>query len=271
MQSNEDPELSSLKAILIRHGITEVIPVRNAAGIGWARKRLAGEGTYKITRSIVRQIMQSRGLDPTILDAYQASRRSSYEPGTVHGAFTIERIIPPTLERPHRMFEVRCQCGARMTRWYGEILKNRHGCKACYTKVMIARWSRTEEVPHDFWRRLNLSAEQRGLAVTVTSVGLWELFTRQRMTCALSGVPLTLYATPGDPRTASLDRIEPEIGYLPGNVQWVHKDINRAKQMFSQDQFIALCRSVAEHQATLSGQGLHESHRSATSCDDTKA
>ena len=35
-------------------------------------------------------------------------------------------------------------------------------------------------------------------------------------------------------------------GYLKGNVQLVHKDINFMKQQFDQDYFINMCKAVAE-------------------------
>ena len=46
--------------------------------------------------------------------------------------------------------------------------------------------------------------------------------------------------------TASLDRIDSSKGYVKGNVQWVHKDINKMKTDFEQSIFIKLCKSVAD-------------------------
>jgi len=48
--------------------------------------------------------------------------------------------------------------------------------------------------------------------------------------------------------TASVDRIDSSIGYVMGNIQWVHKDINKMKSDFSQELFIAWCGLVASHQ-----------------------
>jgi len=48
--------------------------------------------------------------------------------------------------------------------------------------------------------------------------------------------------------TASLDRIDNNKGYIKGNVQWVLKDINKMKNIHTQDYFIELCKLVWEYQ-----------------------
>ncbi len=45
-------------------------------------------------------------------------------------------------------------------------------------------------------------------------------------------------------KTASLDRIDSRLGYEPGNIQWVHKDVNQMKWHLSNDRFIEVCRAV---------------------------
>lgn len=60
--------------------------------------------------------------------------------------------------------------------------------------------------------------------------------------CALTGREIGFDA----PQTASLDRIDSTKGYLSGNVQWVHVSVNRMKNSFSQNEFIATCTEVAE-------------------------
>lgn len=66
--------------------------------------------------------------------------------------------------------------------------------------------------------------------------------------CALSGRPIVYKVRPRDSTaTASLDRIDSTKGYVKGNVQWVHKDINRMKQDIDDETFIALCNEVARY------------------------
>jgi hypothetical protein len=91
---------------------------------------------------------------------------------------------------------------------------------------------------------------------------LWELLLSQNFKCALSGLPITIltrkqyteYRKNDYPQgkqipstSASLDRIDSSIGYIEGNVQWVHKFINCMKREYSQKDFIFFCKRVAEN------------------------
>lgn len=46
--------------------------------------------------------------------------------------------------------------------------------------------------------------------------------------------------------TFSLDRIDSKIGYIEGNVQWVHKMVNMCKQHYTQEEFLEMCVSIAD-------------------------
>jgi hypothetical protein len=76
----------------------------------------------------------------------------------------------------------------------------------------------------------------------------WKRFLQQDRKCALTGLPLTINYSrlTGDPHTASLDRIDSSKGYVRGNIQWIHKDVNMMKRIYDQGYFIEMCRLVAE-------------------------
>jgi hypothetical protein len=44
--------------------------------------------------------------------------------------------------------------------------------------------------------------------------------------------------------TASLDRKNSSVGYVIGNVRWVHPVINMMKNHFSDETFISMCNRV---------------------------
>lgn len=90
-------------------------------------------------------------------------------------------------------------------------------------------------------------AKRRDISWDVTPEYIWELLVKQDFKCALSGLPLILELQVGPHNTASLDRIDSTKAYEEGNVQWVHKDINRMKGNFSDEQFIQLCKAVTDH------------------------
>lgn len=82
------------------------------------------------------------------------------------------------------------------------------------------------------------NAKTRGLPLEVTHEYIESLFTGF---CALSNVPLSSIDK------ASLDRIDSSLGYIEGNLQWVHKDVNKMKNDFNQDHFIEFCKLIAKH------------------------
>jgi len=71
------------------------------------------------------------------------------------------------------------------------------------------------------------------------------LYSEQEGCCALTGWPIE-WPEKGLTSTVSIDRIDSSEGYLKGNVQLLHKDVNMAKQQYGQDYFIEMCKSVAD-------------------------
>lgn len=63
----------------------------------------------------------------------------------------------------------------------------------------------------------------------------------------LSGVALVFSRTRKNETTASLDRINSSIGYIEGNVQWVHKDVNKMKMAMVEDKFLYWCKTISQH------------------------
>lgn len=125
------------------------------------------------------------------------------------------------------------------------------GCITSKTNTNI-RTKKFEGISGDWWtkrvvRNLRSRGERRKiLGVTVTIQYAWELFLKQGRKCALSNVDLVISKKTHE-NTASIDRIDSNIGYHPNNIQWVHKDVNRMKSVYSEEYFIELCKKIAEH------------------------
>jgi len=76
---------------------------------------------------------------------------------------------------------------------------------------------------------------------------MWKLFLDQNRLCAISGVPIKFSkVSNGSDRTASLDRINSDLGYVEGNVQWVHKTINMMKNVLPVKDFYQWCKLVSD-------------------------
>ena len=64
--------------------------------------------------------------------------------------------------------------------------------------------------------------------------------------CPFSGRKLTYREISSETgTTASLDRIDPSLGYIEGNVRWIHKDVNRMKWKMVDDGFLRWISIIA--------------------------
>jgi len=103
-----------------------------------------------------------------------------------------------------------------------------------------------------FINSIKQSAIRRGYKWLITIEELWYLYLNQDKKCKLSGLEINFseYLKKGrydfKNANASLDRIDSSKDYTLDNVQWVHKDVNRMKNIFSQEYFIKICKNVAE-------------------------
>ncbi len=107
------------------------------------------------------------------------------------------------------------------------------------------RWKGYEEISATYWNNVLNGARNRKIKIEITIQDAWQLFLKQNKKCALTGQEIGFEACKSN--TASLDRIDSKIGYVKGNLQWVHRDINFAKQSLSNEEFINLCKLVAEN------------------------
>lgn len=93
-------------------------------------------------------------------------------------------------------------------------------------------------------------AKRRGVPFNLTLQFMENLLYEQNYKCSLTGLSIEIDTRKinkvSQNTTASLDRIDSSKGYVKGNVQWVHVDINYMKQRFGQEYFIEMCTKVAE-------------------------
>lgn len=98
------------------------------------------------------------------------------------------------------------------------------------------------------WRDIKRAAK-RGIYLDIDELYILELFNTQKGKCALTGLPiiLNIYGSDEYMNIASLDRINSDIGYVRGNVQWVHKMINKMKGKLDQFEFKKICESITNY------------------------
>lgn len=145
----------------------------------------------------------------------------------------------------------KCQCDCGNTHVVDGAHLRRGSISSCGCSKVgenNAAWTGCGDLTGSLWSMIKNGANHRHrnrkIEFDVTVEYAWELFLKQGRKCALSSIPLIMNKTYGAGHTASLDRIDSQKGYVEGNVQWVHKDINLMKNVLNQSHFIDLCRRV---------------------------
>jgi hypothetical protein len=146
----------------------------------------------------------------------------------------------------------KCKCG-RTRRIKTGLLRAKNMDIECWE---CAALTKRTGVDGTLWGTIKRNAEARDLEVAVDWEFCKALLKKQEYRCALSGVLIWLPDCTSqvldNMGTASLDRIDSRKGYLPGNVQWVHKDYNILKMDWDEKDFIAMCCAVADHFRSMS-------------------
>ncbi len=144
----------------------------------------------------------------------------------------------------------RCICGNEKHVRLPALMNGRSkGCECRAIRIRKAQVISEGELSQTLYSRYIKSAKARKIEFNVSMKYLWDLFLKQKGKCALSGLDLVLeksiIRTKGNGNiTASPDRINSSLGYIEGNIQWVHKDVNKIKQDFDEDYFLNLCQLI---------------------------
>lgn len=149
---------------------------------------------------------------------------------------------------PIKIYECECECGVIKPVRLGDLLSG------ASTKCLQCRYDSRKRYSglNYFWSIFNANAKNRGYKVNVTKKFIFDLLKKQNYRCALTGwsIKIAESVTEAHNRqtTASIDRIDSSIkSYTEGNIQWVHKDVNRIKLDFAKDRFIEICIAVASY------------------------
>lgn len=148
-----------------------------------------------------------------------------------------------------KIWKCECDCGNICNVSASNLKKGTKYCWSCRNKYLSEiKWCGHGEICLDLWTSIKRSAQNRKKDFDISIEDMWDLFIKQDRKCALSGVDLffsrTIKARPAS--TASLDRIDSSKGYIKGNIQWIHKDLNIMKMDLSQKDFISWCKIIAE-------------------------
>lgn len=147
-------------------------------------------------------------------------------------------------------FDVECVCGKREFKQARHLKTDRcKSCKSCSSKRTAALYGTPNNTKHkqigqDYYRLLGYGASKRRLEFNISPIYLIDLINKQDYKCKLSGLNIDF-----EDKTASLDRINNNLGYIEGNVQWLHKDVNKLKWAFDQDYLLYLCQQITTNES----------------------
>lgn len=135
-------------------------------------------------------------------------------------------------------WKVRCKCGYEGLRNAAHLTNMRtSSCKGCAALKLPFEQS--------YLNKVRKRAEKSRFDFNITLEYIMSIFTGK---CALSGIDIQFgkhWKNKLSDQTVSLDRIDNTKGYIIGNVQWVHKDINFMKGTMKQENFIHMCKLIS--------------------------
>lgn len=137
-----------------------------------------------------------------------------------------------------------CDCGnIRIISSYDLLKGKTQGCSECYLKKTNKGFG---EICGIYWNNCLKSAKKRNIIFDISCEYAWNVFLQQNRKCALTDLPIFFAKKYNkNEQTASLDRIDSDIGYIEGNIQWLNKDVNIMKNEYSQIEFIKICKLIA--------------------------
>jgi len=150
--------------------------------------------------------------------------------------FSINILGEPFYNNSKWLVKARCDCGRELeANCYSLMAGNSKTCGFCN------RIENYKDISGSYWRSIQRRAENRGLNFNINIEKVWRIYELQNFKCALSEWDLSKF------EFASLDRIDSKLGYIEGNVQWLHRDINKSKWNLNQDWYKTICWLVSNN------------------------
>jgi hypothetical protein len=172
--------------------------------------------------------------------------------GQVFGDLTVMEVSPDKRSGRQLWWTCQCDCGKWLDVRGTQLRLGRTNSCGCRRKRPCPRYVGHGDISGAYWYMIRHHAFARNLVFDVTIEYCWDKYITQERQCALSGVPILFsrnYRDHKQQQTASLDRIDSLYGYIPGNVQWLHKVVNNMKQDYPENEFIDWCRRIAERRS----------------------
>jgi hypothetical protein len=169
--------------------------------------------------------------------------------GQTFGLLTVQSFSHT--KKNHSIWHCLCQCGKKTLASSNSLRLARKRSCGCLRRQIgkdSARWNGFGDIPSRHFTNIKRHAQSHKRQFDISIEYVWDLFLKQNRRCVYTGRELT-FQTRADNfnGSASLDRIDSSKGYVKGNVQWVHKDVNTLKSNLSESAFLSLCAEITKH------------------------
>lgn len=155
----------------------------------------------------------------------------------------------------------KCDCGKTVIRSQENVMKCGRqsledttnvmsSCGCSLNKKKVGRSyskKRHEGLTYHRFNKIQRGAIDRNIPFSITIEETWNLFIQQGGKCALTGLEIEINDTHAKFGTASLDRINSDLGYITGNIWWIHQDCQTIKWTRTIERTIELCRLLVAH------------------------
>lgn len=173
--------------------------------------------------------------------------------GETYGELTVTSEHSKT-RNGHIRYNCLCSCGKERKVLLTHLRQGNTkdcGCKRRKNKLH-PQWKGFGEISGNVWHNkvIRSAKGQKGrkpLEINIDVEYGWNLYLNQNKKCALTGQDLYFSSLTDGTTNASLDRIDSSKGYVKGNVQWLEKDVNMMKRIYSQEYFIEICKMIANY------------------------
>lgn len=150
-------------------------------------------------------------------------------------------LIDEKTKSGHRKYKCECSCGKIVYVPTSDLITGQSTkCRKCGPRKYVG------EISGIYFGSLKSKAKKRNIPFEITQSDIWEKFLEQGRQCTYSWLELTWQdGYYGEKGTASVDRINSNIGYTKGNIQIIHKNINFMKLNHTEEYFLELCSKIA--------------------------
>lgn len=167
----------------------------------------------------------------------------------------LERLGSRKVGKSHSRIYWKCQCECGKITEIPSLAISSKGTKSCGCLLFTNtnRYTGIGDLRGTYWSSIKNGAKKRNISFNLEIKDAYDILVKQNFKCALSGLDINLVRNPrlakknGISQTASLDRINPKIGYQIDNIQWLHVDINFMKQDFNNEEMIEMCKRIINH------------------------